>query len=224
VQVEPLEGRFKELIDRGELEAMGKILAFDEHRNVLIDSTKGNKSLHEVKGVILSGFRSACKAGPLCGEPLGDVEVKLIDFLQLNENQTYNAPFEAINSVRRAIFDSFLAAKPVLLEPIYKIGVSVSPQHVGECLNIITRRRGKILASEQKGMLMIINGYIPVAETFGLAAEMRSTTSGQAFWQSAFDHWEKVPENVASEVIRQIRERKGLPLEIPSSNRFIDKT
>jgi len=79
------------------------------------------------------------------------------------------------------------------------------------------------LSSEQKGALTMITGYIPVAETFGLSAEMRSATSGHAFWQCTFDHWEKVPENVAVEVIKKIRERKGLPPEIPSARKFIDE-
>ncbi|MEM2690704.1 MAG: elongation factor EF-2, partial [Candidatus Bathyarchaeia archaeon] len=79
------------------------------------------------------------------------------------------------------------------------------------------------LASEQKGILTVIDGLIPVAETFGLSAEMRSATSGHAFWQCAFSHWEKVPENIAAEVIRHIRERKGLPPETPTSDMFIDE-
>jgi len=222
VQVEPLEERFKELIDKGELAEIGKVLALDEHRNILVDSTGVSKHNLEIKDAIISGFRSACKAGPLCGETLRDVKAKLIG-VQLHENPAYREPAEIVNGTRRAILGSILTAKPVLLEPIYKIGVSVSTQWVGECLNIITRKRGKILASEQKGMLVMINGYIPVAETFGLAAEIRSATSGHAFWQSAFDHWEKVPENIVAEVARQIRKRRGFPPKIPSPDKFLNE-
>jgi elongation factor 2 len=110
----------------------------------------------------------------------------------------------------------------VLLEPIYKINVSVPNQWFGTCSNILTRRRGKILKTEHRGALTVIAGYIPVAETFGLSAEMRSATSGHAFWQCAFDHWEKTPENVAVEVIKKIRERRGLPPEIPKPDKFVD--
>lgn len=222
-QVGLLEERSKELIEKGEIEAAGNVLAFDEPRNILMDATEENKNLLEAKGAIIAGFCSACKAGPLCGEPLRGMKVKIIN-VQLHENLAYREPIEVMNGIRRAIFGSFLTAKPVLLEPIYKIGVSVSPQYVGECLNMITRKRGRILASEQKGMLMIISGYIPVAESFSLSLEMRSTTSGQAFWQSTFDHWEKVPENIAAELIKKIRERKGLPTEVPKPSKFIDKT
>jgi len=119
------------------------------------------------------------------------------------------------------MFGSFLTAKPVLLEPVYKIGVSVPSQYVGDVSSILTRNRGRILSSEQKGPITMISGFIPVAGTFGLAAEMRSATSGHAFWQSTFNHWEKTPENIALTVIQEIRKRRGLPPEIPTAQKFI---
>jgi len=109
------------------------------------------------------------------------------------------------------------------LEPVYKIGVSVPSQYVGDVSSIITRKRGRILSAETKGPLTMISGYIPVAEAFGLAADMRSATSGHAFWQSTFDHWEKAPENIVLTVIQEIRKRRGLPLEIPRADKFIDE-
>jgi len=150
------------------------------------------------------------------------VKVKLMD-AQLHEDPVHRGPAQIMPAVRRAILGSFLTAQPVLLEPIYKIGISVPAQWVGECSSIITRKRGRILASEQKGVLTMITGYIPVAETFGLSADIRSATSGHAFWQCTFDHWEKAPESVAAEVIRQIRERRGLASEIPKPSKFIDE-
>ncbi len=243
VQVEPLEEKVIELIEKGELaeemgrKRMGNVLyeqakwpteearnvwALEEHRNIMIDLTKGIQYLREAREMIIAGFRWACQAGPLCEEPIRGVKVKLMD-AQLHEDPVHRGPAQIMPATRRAILGSFLTAKPVLLEPIYKIGISVPAQWVGECSSIITRKRGRILSSGQKGALTMITGYIPVAETFGLSAEMRSATSGHAFWQCTFDHWEKTPENVAAEVIKQIRERRGLPPEIPKPNRFIDE-
>ncbi|MEM2249961.1 MAG: EF-Tu/IF-2/RF-3 family GTPase, partial [Candidatus Bathyarchaeia archaeon] len=243
VQVEPLEEKVINLIEAGEItEEMGRkqignllfkeagwpaeearnIWAIDEHRNILIDATKGVQYLGEAKEMIIAGFRWACRAGPLCEEPIRGVKVKLMD-AQLHEDPVHRGPAQIMPAIRRAILGSFLTAKPVLLEPVYKIGVSVPAQWVGYCISIITRKRGKILASEQRGILTMIAGYIPVAETFGLSAEMRSATSGHAFWQCTFDHWERVPENIASEVVRRIRERKGLPPEKPTPDMFIDE-
>ena len=173
--------------------------------------------------MITSGFRWACQNGPLCEEPLRGVKAKFMD-VQLHEDPAHRGPAQVMPATRRAFLGSFLTANPVLLEPIYKIGVSVPAQWVGDVSSIITRKRGRIVSSEQKGPVSMITGYIPVAETFGLAAEMRSATSGHAFWQCTFDHWEKVPENVALTVIKEIRERRGLSPEIPAPDKFIDET
>jgi elongation factor 2 len=126
-------------------------------------------------------------------------------------------------AMKRALWGSFLTAKPVLSEPIYKIGVSVPHQFVGDVTGLITRKRGRIVSSEQKGPITNVTGFLPVSETFGLSADMRGATSGHAFWQTQFDHWEKVPESISMEVIAGIRKRRGLPEEIPRANKFIDK-
>ncbi|MEM2118822.1 MAG: hypothetical protein QW840_01725, partial [Candidatus Bathyarchaeia archaeon] len=62
-----------------------------------------------------------------------------------------------------------------------------------------------------------------VAETFGLASEMRSATSGRAFWQSTFDHWARVPEKTATQLITQMRAKKGLPPTIPTAEKFVEE-
>jgi elongation factor 2 len=220
VQVEPTQ---EKPLKPNEVRRAKKIWATDKNQNMLLDSTKNFKHSSETKDTIISGFHWACKTGPLCEEPLRKVKVKLLD-AQIAEEPGLRAPTQILRGISRAVFGSFLTADPALLEPIYKIVVSVPTQLMGECAMILTRRRGKILTSEQKGALTIIVGNIPVAETFGMTTEMRSKTSGNAFWQCAFSHWEKTPEKVALGIIKQIRKRKGLPPEIPSPDKFIDET
>ncbi len=242
IQVEPLEENIIQLIEKGDLaEEMNRktmrpilreagwstdearnVWSLEEHRNILVDLTKGVQYLREVRDMVIAGFRWACQNGPLCEEPIRGIKVKVTD-ASLHEDPVHRGPAQIMPAARRGILGSFLSSKPIILEPIYKIGVSVSGEWVGEVSGLITRKRGRIVSSEQKGPLTVITGYLPVAETFGLSADMRSATSGHAFWQTAFDHWEKAPENVAAEVIRQTRERRGLPLEVPSANRFIDE-
>jgi elongation factor 2 len=118
---------------------------------------------------------------------------------------------------------SFLTARASLVEPIFRIDVTVPAEWVGQVSSIIVRQKGRITASESKGPITNISGFIPVRQTFGLAAEMRSATSGHAFWQSALDHWEKIPANVAYSIIQETRKRRGLPPEIPTANKFIDE-
>ncbi len=243
IQVQPLEDNIIEMIEKGDIdEIMGtdrigdilykeanwstdearNVWSIEEHKNMVINMTKGIQYLREVKEMIISGFRWACEAGPLCNEPLRGLKIKLLD-VKLHEDPVHRGPAQVMPATRRAILGSFLTSGPVLLEPIYKIGISVPAQWVGESSSVITRKRGRILSSEQKGALTKITGYIPVSETFGLSAEMRSATSGHAFWQCTFDHWEKTPDSVASEVIEDVRKRRGLPPEVPSPSRFIDE-
>jgi len=242
IQVEPLDQNVVELMEKGELfEGMGRkridgvlrkeagwsakearnVWALEEHKNILLDMTKGIQYLREVKETVNSGFRWAAKNGPLSDEPIRGIKVKLLD-AKLHEDPVHRGPAQIMPAVKRAIWGSFLTAQPILSEPVYKIGVSVPQQFVGEVTGLITRKRGRVTASEQKGPVTMIRGFLPVAETFGLSADMRSATSGHAFWQTQFDHWEKVPESIAMEVIAEIRKRRGLPEDIPKPNKFID--
>ena len=244
IEVEPLDDKVIKMIENGDIneimnrKQMGIVLrkeaewpteearhvwALEEHRNIMLDLTRGIQYLREVRDTALSGFRWACQAGPLCEEPMRGIKVKLMD-VKLHEDPVHRGPAQIMPAIRRAFLGSFLTANPVLLEPIYKIGVSVSSQWVGEVSSLITRKRGRIVSSTQKGPINNINGFIPVSETFGLSADMRSATSGHAFWQCTFDHWEKVPTNLAKEIIAKIRERRGLKPEIPPPERFIDET
>jgi len=243
IQVEPLDEKVIKMIEKdgvsGEMNSKQvaamlqkeagwsarearNIWAIEDHKNMLIDVTTDVQFVQETRDMIISGFRWGCEHGPLCEEPLRGVKAKLQD-AQLHEDLVHRGSVQIMPAIRRAMFGSFLTAKPVLLEPVYKISVSMPAQWVGEVSNIITRKRGKILSSEQKGAVTNISGYIPVAETFGLATLMRSATSGHAFWQLTFDHWEKVPENIALGVIQEIRKRRGLPAEVPTADKFSDK-
>ena len=242
IQVEPLEENIIQMIEKGDLaEEMGRkklgtvlkeagwptkqarnIWSLEEHRNILVDMTKGVQYLREVRDMVMAGFRWACESGPLSEEPMRGLKVTLTD-ASLHEDPVHRGPAQIMPAIRRGILGSFLSSNPIILEPVYKIGVSVSTQWVGEVSGLITRKRGRVISSEQKGPLTVITGYIPVAETFGLSADMRSATSGHAFWQTSFDHWEKAPESVAAEVIEATRERKGLSPDIPNAGRFIDR-
>jgi len=243
IQVEPLEEKVIELIEKGEImEEMGRkrigtvlrkeagwpaqearnVWSLEEHKNIIVDLTKGIQFLREVREMVVAGFRWAAQNGPLSEEPMRGVKVKLLD-VKLHEDPVHRGPAQVMPATRRAFLGSFLTADPILLEPVYKIGVSVPQQWVGEATSLITRKRGRIVASEQKGPITMIKGFIPVSETFGISAEMRSATSGHAFWQTQFDHWEKVPENIALTVIEEIRKRRGLSSEIPRPSKFIDE-
>lgn len=203
-----------------ESEELGNILSIDENRNVLLDCRRKPYIVSdEVLGALIAGFEYACKAGPLCGEPIRHLQVKLID-LQLEEAES--ALSEVMHGVGKAIFGSFLTAQPTLLEPIYKITITVATELSGESSRILSTRRGKITLFEQKGLFTHISGIIPVSETFDFSKELRSATSGRAFWQSYFDHWEKMPQKLTTYIINDLRKRKGLAPKLPKPEKFME--
>ncbi|HKZ93569.1 MAG TPA: elongation factor EF-2 [Candidatus Bathyarchaeia archaeon] len=243
IQVQPLEDNVIELIEKSELTEdtnprqisttlqkkanwttaeAENVWAIEQHKNILVNEAKSIQFTHETRDTIISGFKWACQNGPLCEEPIRGIKAKLID-AQLHEDPAHHGPAQLVPATRRAILGSFLTAKASLVEPIFKINITAPTQWVGQVSSIITRQKGRITASEQKGPINNIVGYIPVRQTFGLAAEMRSATSGHAFWQSTLDHWEKIPASTAHVIIREIRKRRGLPPEIPVASKFIDE-
>jgi elongation factor 2 len=224
VQVELLEAPFVKSIEQDAKAGKAEnVLTIDaQRRNVLVDRTGKTEQTRKVLDYVTSGFEYACRAGPLCGEPLRHVKVNLME-IQLSEDAEYRNPVEIMRGVGKAIFGSFLTAEPVLLEPVYRTIISVPTELAGECSRIVSSKRGKISTFEQKGTSAIITGYVPVAETFGLSEELRSATSGRAFWQSVFDHWRKMPKNLAAKIIKELRKRKGLPTEVPRPDRFLEE-
>jgi elongation factor 2 len=217
-QVEPLNEDF----EGHRTKSAETVLAIDEYKNALVDRTGKAEQSPETLDFIISGFTFACKAGPLCGEPLRGVKISLME-IQLSENAEHRSPVEIMHGVGKAIFGSFLTAKPVLFEPVYKTVISATAELAGECSRIISSRRGKISAFEQKGVFTVLTAYIPVAETFGLAAELRSATSGRALWQSLFARWEKMPEKLEAKIIKGVRKKKGLPAEVPKPEQFLEE-
>jgi elongation factor 2 len=198
----------------------GSVLSVDEHRNVLLDCSGKTEQLSEADlEAIIAGFEYACKAGPLCGEPVRHLKVNLVD-MQLS--QSGEGGSEVMRGISKAVFGSFLSADPILLEPVYKIIISVATELAGESSRILSTRHGKVTLFEQKGLLTVISGFIPVSETFGFSKELRTTTSGRAFWQMFFDHWEKMPQKLALEVISDLRKQKGLVPEVPKPEKFME--
>ena len=219
VQVEPEQ---EEQAKPTEPEEVSGILSVDEHRNVLLDcSGKTSQVSEEVLEAIIAGFEFACKAGPLCGELVRHLKVNLVDF-QLCSDEKFSSA-EVMRGVGKSIFGSFLTAHPSLLEPIYKIVIVVASELAGECSRMLSARRGKVNSFEQRGLLTTISGFIPVAETFGFSKELRSTTSGRAFWQMFFDHWEKMPQKLSLQVISNLRHLKGLSPEVPNPEKFMEQ-
>jgi elongation factor 2 len=196
-----------------------KIWNIDRFRNVLVVLCEG---LDVVREGVVEGFGWACRSGPLCMEPLRGVKIVISD-ADVSKDELLLDHVQIMRSVSRGILGSCLSAGVELLEPVYLVDLHVPVQWFGKCATSITKRRGKIKGREEKTGVMAVSAFVPVSETFGLAAELRSVSSGHAFWQFSFDHWEKVPEWMASGLVRDMRQRRGLAPEVPKTEIFVDE-
>ncbi len=197
-----------------------RIWAIDETINVFIDLTSGVQHLREVKDTIIQGFRLAMREGPLAMEPVRGVKVKLHDAV-VHEDPAHRGPGQIYPAIRNAIYAGMLTAKPTLLEPIQKLDIKAPIEYLGNITTIITKKRGRILQVSQQGPVARILAEIPVAETFDLAEQLRGATAGKAIWGQEFSRWAPVPDSMLMDIVRKIRERKGLRPEPPRPEDFI---
>jgi len=236
IYVEPLDEKTIELIQKGVItedqdpRERAKILReeagwdTDEARNVwtvdeqncniLVNKTVGVQHLKEVKDYVIQGFKWACSAGPLCQEPIRGVKVVMVDAV-VHEDPAHRGPAQIMPAIKNAIFAGLLSAKPILLEPILLIDAKTTPENMGAIIGVITKHRGKILDVIHGEHMVTIRGEIPVIESFTLSDELRSAASGKVFWSLQFHRWAPVPESMFLDLVMKIRERKGLPKELP---------
>lgn len=177
--------------------------------NVLTDVTKGIQYLNEVAQLIQEGFREAIDGGPLAKEKVIGMKVKLTD-ASLHEDSIHRGPAQVIPAVRDAIREAMLQAGAHIMEPKQKVFIHVPQDYMGAATREIQSRRGQILDMRQENNLMVIVGKCPVAEMFGFAGDIRSATEGRALWSTEFGGFEKLQPDLQEEVVKKIRQRKGL--------------
>ena len=222
IQVEVLDPFNTSIRQEGfDIDIKKKILAKDNHGNVFIDFTERSQKLPEILDFLISGFSYTCKSGPLSGEPLRGLKIKLLGF-KLSKNKELSSPVEIMHGIGKAIYGSFLTGKPRLFEPTYKIDVFTPIGLEGASTKILHKRRCEIVAFEQKGFFSILHGIIPVSETFGLSMELRSMSSGKTYWTSTLNNWIKIPKEKETKIIKNLRKQKGLPKNLPIANQFME--
>jgi len=188
--------------------------------NMLVDMTKGIQYLRETMELIMEGFQEAMKTGPLTREPCEGIKVRLVD-VTLHEDAVHRGPAQVIPAVRSAIFAAILMAKNAVLEPMQKVFISVPQALMGSATQQIQGRRGQILDIDSEGDIVVVVGKTPVAEMFGFAGDLRSATEGRAIWSTEFLGFEVLPQSLQPEIVKQIRQRKGLKSELPKPHDFI---
>jgi elongation factor 2 len=193
-----------------------------EGTNILVNRIKGRQYVEEIIDHVKSGFREAVYTSVLAKEPAYGLKVNLEDIL-VHEDPVHRGPAQILPMTWRPIWCCFLLSDPKLLEPILNFECKVPNQFVSNVIAIVQKRRGKILDMINEEDMVIVKAEMPVAESFGLADELRSSTQGRAFWATQFSRWAPVPESMQAEIIAQIRKRRGLSPTPPRPEEFYEE-
>ncbi|KAI3975401.1 hypothetical protein MKX01_004488 [Papaver californicum] len=197
--------------------------------NMVVDMCKGVQYLNEIKESVVAGFQWASKEGVLAEESMRGICFELCDAV-LHSDLIYRGAGQVIPAARRAVYASQLTAKPRLLEPMYLVEIQAPENALGGVYGVLNQKRGHVFEETRRPgtSLYNIKGYLPIVEAFGFSWLLKNATSGQAFPQCVFNHWDMVmsdplePGSFAEYLVMEIRRRKGLQAQISPLSDFED--
>jgi elongation factor G len=172
-----------------------------------LERGKGFEFVNEIKGgtipreyipAIEKGIKEAMAKGVVAGYPLVDMKVTLWDG-SFHEVDSSEMAFKIAGSM--ALQDGAKKAGAHLLEPIMKLEVVVPPDFLGDVIGDVSARRGQIEETEDRPGVKVIYAKVPLSEMFSYTTSLRSLTQGRGTSSMEFDHYEKVPNNVAQEIV-----------------------
>jgi elongation factor 2 len=197
--------------------------------NVVVDCTKAVQYLNEIKDSVVAAFQWVTKEGVLMSENMRGIRFNIVDVV-LHTDAIHRGGGQVIPTARRVFYAAQLTAQPRIMEPIFLAEIQAPQSSVGGIYSVMNKRRGQIVEEVQRPgtPMLTVKCYLPVTESFGFTADLRSNTAGQAFPQLIFDHWKVVPgtpfeDCKAKDLVFATRKRKGLPDELPPLDRFLDK-
>jgi len=198
--------------------------------NALVDMTKGVQYLNEVKDSMVGAFIQVTSAGIICEEALRGIRFNLNDIV-LHADAIHRGAGQVMPTTKRAMYAAEIRSEPALLEPVYLCDIMV-PQHaIAGVYSTLNQKRGIIEGKEDRPgtPLTIVKAFLPVLESFGFAQLLRQNTSGQAFPQMIFSHWQLLNGEVYEEgsqvhtIALEVRARKGLKEGLPKFSDYYDK-
>ena len=198
--------------------------------NMLVDTTKAAQYLNEIKDSMGNAFQWVTKEAPLTDENMRGVRLNIMD-VTLHADAIHRGAGQVVPAARKAMFAAHLSGKPRLQEPIFLVEIQTPEESVGGIHTVLNQRRGEYIDEEQiEGTpLKMIKAYLPVSESFGFTQHLRTETSGRAFPQCVFDHWEVVgsdpykEDTTSNTIVKEIRKRKGLKEVFPVPEDYIDR-
>merc|ERR1712070_231003 len=195
--------------------------------NLLVDTTKQCQYLNEIMDSCEAAFQWATKEGVMTEENMRGIRFNIED-VTLHADAIHRGGGQITPTMRRVLYASELTAKPRFQEPIFLVEIQTPDDAVGGIYNCLSQRRGVVQGEEPISgtPLVMIKAFLPVAESFGFTQALRAATSGRAFPQCVFDHWEQLggdpyePGSQGGKVVVDTRKRKGLKPEIPGLDNF----
>ena len=165
-----------------------------------VDAIVGGVVPREYIPVVDKGLQEALKTGVLAGYPMIDVKATLFDgsYHDVDSNEM---AFKVAASL--ALKEAKKHCKPVILEPIMKVDITVPDEYMGNVMGDVTSRRGRPMGQESIGNALKISAYVPLSEMFGYATSLRSNTQGRGTFIMFFDHYEEVPKSISEDIIKK---------------------
>jgi elongation factor 2 len=198
-------------MDKGEADNIMDV--YEE--NMFVNASRGIKNLREIQEYLVDAFHEFCDEGPMAGEPVIGLKVKLHD-AKLHEDAIHRGPSQMIPCTRDAMTRGFLQSTPRLIEPVRILRIDVPTNVMGDAMTEVSNRRGDVIDMEEEGDSTILRCKLPVEEMFGFEAALKSATNGKGFFNPKDMIFEPLPMNLQKEKIMEIRERKGMKQEMPS--------
>jgi elongation factor G len=171
-----------------------------------VNKIRGGSIPTEFIPAVEKGVEEALENGPKAGYPIVDVRVTLVDG-KSHDVDSSEIAFKVAGSL--ALQEAAKRAKPVLLEPVFSVEVVTPEEFVGDVIGDLSRRRGHMHGQEKRGNAQVVSASVPLAEMFGYATDLRSTTQGRATYTMQFEKYEEVPARIAEEIVEG---RTGSPV------------
>jgi elongation factor G len=163
-----------------------------------INKVKGGSVPTEYIPAIEKGVEEALSTGVKAGYPVVDVRVTLTDG-KYHDTDSSELAFKIAGSL--ALQEGIRRAKPVLLEPVFKVEVVTPEEFMGDVIGDLNRRRGRIDGMEPRGNTQVVSAVAPLSEMFGYATDLRSMSQGRASYTMQFERYEEVPQHIAEKVV-----------------------
>lgn len=164
-----------------------------------VDKIVGGAVPKEYIPAAQKGVEEALNNGVLGGYPVIGIKVAIVDG-SYHEVDSSEMAFRIAGSM--AIKEALKKASPVLMEPVMNVEVVVPEEYMGDVIGDLSSRRGKVAEMGVRANARVVKAFVPLAEMFGYATDLRSKTSGRASYTMSFDHYEEVPKNVAEELLK----------------------